>query len=466
MADWLPIVQVDITLNTTGSTREGFGLPLFIATTDAFPERVKTFASLDDMIASVPAFADETSAVHKAALKLWSQTPKVAQLSVARRDLSYNLSIENAPQAGQTYALSLVGSANGGQNSQTQNFSVNASASEDAGDIFDRLRTAINADPVFGTSGSIPATVLIDGQDDLARMSITTSDADNLFLRVNVQTNSLLTVQKLATDSASQFLSRIIDWDNSWYFTALEERNSSTVIDLSTEIGARRKLFFTATSDVGAITGNNLTTATDWVAQLAKDKHPRTVVLWHQTAETDYPEMAYIAYGAPYDAGSISWSNAQLDGVGYSAQNNGRPLTAGQKTALETRNCNYLDYEGGVSVVRHGKVSKGEWIDIVRGADWLQSDMTGALRDLLINQKGGKITYDDRGITRVRQVIETSLERAVSRNFLESYVVNVPRAAQIAVDLKRNRLLKDVTFTGVLAGAIDDINLQGSVAYE
>ena len=177
--------------------------------------------------------------------------------------------------------------------------------------------------------------------------------------------------------------------------------------------------------------------------------------------------MAYIAYGAPYDAGSIAWGNAQLTGVAASLQPaNQRPLTSIQKSALDTRNCNFIDLDGGVPVVRRGITSGGEWIDIVRGVDWLESDLKTSLRDLLINQKGGKITYDDTGITRIRQVIETSLQRAVNRNFLSSYTVNVPKASQVALADKKARILKDVTFAGILAGAILDVDLKGTVAYE
>lgn len=462
MAEWLPIVQVDITLNTTGSTREGFGLPLFVANTDAFPERVKTFASLEDMLATVPAFADETSAVYKAAVKLWAQTPKVTQFSVARRDMQYLLSISDAPQAGQSFSVQLSGSKDGGVTVVNSTVSVNATSGQDAGDIFAALQTAIQNDATFGSM----VTATISGTDDLARLLLTTVDADNVFVKASVPTASPITNQASAADTPAQFITRIREYDDTWYFIGMEERNSQTIIDLSTLIGALRKLFFTATSLTAATQGTVLANATDWVAKLAQDGHPRVVVLWHHTAESDYPEFAYIAYGAPYDAGSISWSNAQLSGVGYSQQVNGRPLNAGQKAALETRNCNYVDYDGGLSVVRHGKVSSGEWIDIVRGVDWMQYDLTSSIRDLLVNQKGGKITYDDRGITRVRQVIESSLERAVTRNFLESYTVTVPKASAISTALKRQRILQDVSFNGILAGAIDDVNLQGTVSYE
>ncbi|AZV02125.1 hypothetical protein Arno162_85 [Pectobacterium phage Arno162] len=458
MAEWLPIVQVDITLNTTGSTREGFGLPLFVANTDAFPERVKYFTSLE----SVLALFDENSAVYKAAVKLWSQTPKVSQLSVARRDMQYLLSIPDAPAAGTLYSVQLTGG-----DGIASTISVTASAGDTAQTVFTNLVAAINADPTFGTqSGLVKATQT--GIGALARLLLESANPAANFLRASVASGSAMTVAPSVADTPAQFLSRIQEEDDSWYFLAIEDRTVATVEGVSVYIGAStsRKLFFTATDLAAALVGTNLPNATDWVARQAQANVPRTVILWHQTAASDYPELAYIGYGAPYDAGSISWGNAQLSGVTYSTQASGRPLNSGQKAALETRNCNYIEFDGGVSVVRHGKVSGGEWIDVIRGTDWMRSDLTISLRDLLVNQKGGKITYDDRGITRVRQVIESSLERAVARNFLESYQVNVPRASSISTELKRQRILKDISFTGILAGAINDVNLQGSVSYE
>lgn len=455
MANWLPIVQVDITLNTSGSTREGFGLPLFVATTDVFPERVRTYSSITDISVDFP---DEQSAVRKAALKLWAQTPKVVSFSVGRRDMQYLLSIPTTPTAGTTYSVQLTGN-----DGITSTRSVNATSGQSAFDVLTALQTEIHNDPTFGTI----AQTTISGTDAAARLLIESSDPENQFLRVFVQSNSPMVNQATAADTAAQFMKSIEEYDNSWYFISLEDRTPSTILALAEEIAARKKIFFVATDLSYAISGTNVANAdpSDWVAALAQTKNPRTVVLWHQDAAYDYPELAYVGYGAPYDAGAISWGNAQLTGVSYSVAN-GRPLTTGNKNALEARNCNYVDLDGGLNVVRHGKVSSGEWIDIIRGRDWLESDLTISLRDLLVNQKGGKITYDDRGITRIRQVIESSLERAVSRNFLETYTVSVPRASAVSVQDKRDRILKGVTFAGILAGAIDDVNLQGTVAYE
>lgn len=448
---WNPIVNVDITLNTAGTTREGFGLPLFLASTDNFEERVRGYTSLTEVAEDF----DKNDAAYKAAKMLWSQTPKVTQLYIARRTMQYTISVPDEIKVG--YAYSLIVSISGGV---TRSFHYTSVESDTSEKVLKGLKDQIDSDQTAG--GTVSCT--ISGTGDSATMVVVAS-GNNDFAKVTAQTG--LSVVAMTADTASSALAAIDEYSTDWYFISAEDRTSQFILSMASEIQARKKIFFTANSNVKALQGTELASATDVPAQIAKSMYTRTVCLWHHTADFDYPEMAYIAYGAPYDAGSIAWGNAQLTGVEASLQpSNQRPLTSIQKSALDARNCNFIDLDGGVSVVRRGITSGGEWIDIIRGVDWLESDLKTSLRDLLINQKGGKITYDDTGITRIRQVIETSLQRAVNRNFLSSYTVNVPKASQVALADKKARILKDVTFSGILAGAILDVDLKGTVAYE
>ncbi|AUV62911.1 hypothetical protein Sf17_gp39 [Shigella phage Sf17] len=449
---WNPIVNVDITLNTAGTTREGFGLPLFLASTDNFEERIRGYTSLTEVAEDF----DESTAAYKAAKQLWSQTPKVTQLYIGRRTMQYTVSIPDTVAEGSEYSLTV---AIGGGVSQP--FQYTAKESDTALIVLNEFKSQIEASPTIKDGVNVSVT----GTGASATMIITKA-GDNDFVKVTSITPTT-SIAATTADTASAALASIETYSTDWYFISAEDRTQQFVLAMASEIQARKKIFFTANADVKALQGTDLTSATDVPAQLAKSKYTRTVCLWHHTAEFDYPEMAYIAYGAPYDAGSIAWGNAQLTGVAASLQPaNQRPLTSIQKSALDTRSCNFIDLDGGVPVVRRGITSGGEWIDIVRGVDWLESDLKTSLRDLLINQKGGKITYDDTGITRIRQVIETSLQRAVNRNFLSTYTVTVPKASQVALADKKARILKDITFHGILAGAILDVDLKGTVAYE
>ena len=449
---WNPIVNVDITLNTAGTTREGFGLPLFLASTDNFEERVRGYTSLSEVAEDF----DESDAAYKAAKQLWSQTPKVTQLYIGRRTMQYTVSIPDTVEESKEYSLAV---AIGGGISQP--FQYTAKVDDTAEIVLGEFKTQIEAQPSISEGVSVSVT----GSGSSATMIITKA-GDNDFVKVTT-TAQTVSVAATTADTASTALASIEEYSTDWYFIATEDRTSQFVLAMASEIQARKKIFFTANADVKALQGTELESATDVPAQLAKSKYTRTVCLWHHTAQFDYPEMAYIAYGAPYDAGSIAWGNAQLTGVEASLQPaNQRPLTSIQKSALDARSCNFVDLDGGVPVVRRGVTSGGEWIDIIRGVDWLESDLKTSLRDLLINQKGGKITYDDTGITRIRQVIETSLQRAVNRNFLSTYTVTVPKASQVSLADKKARILKDITFHGILAGAILDVDLKGTVAYE
>lgn len=449
---WNPIVNVDITLNTAGTTREGFGLPLFLASTDNFEERVRGYTSLTEVAEDF----DESTAAYKAAKQLWSQTPKVTQLYIGRRAMQYTVSIPDEVTESTDYSLTI---AVGGGISQPYQYT--AQADDTALIVLTQFKGQIEADPTIKDD----VTINVTGTGSSATM-IVTKAGDNDFVKVTSTTSSV-SIAGTTADTAASALAAIETYSTDWYFISAEDRTAQFVLAMASEIQARKKIFFTANSDVAALQGTELASASDVPAQLAKSMYTRTVCLWHHSASYDYPEMAYIAYGAPYDAGSIAWGNAQLTGVEASLQPaNQRPLTSIQKSALDVRHCNFIDLDGGVPVVRRGITSGGEWIDIIRGVDWLESDLKTSLRDLLINQKGGKITYDDTGITRIRQVIETSLQRAVNRNFLSSYTVNVPKASQVALADKKARILKDITFAGILAGAILDVNLKGTVAYE
>lgn len=449
---WNPIVNVDITLNTAGTTREGFGLPLFLASTDNFEERVRGYTSLTEVAED---FGEDTAA-YKAARQLWSQTPKVTQLYIGRRAMQYAISIPDAVVERTDYSLTI---AVGGGVSQPYRYT--AQADDTALIVLTQFKEQVEADPTIKDD----VTINVTGTGSSATM-IVTKAGDNDFVKVTTTTNTV-SIAGTTADTAASALAAIETYSTDWYFIAAEDRTAQFVLAMASEIQARKKIFFTANADVAALQGTELASASDVPAQLAKSMYTRTVCLWHHSASYNYPEMAYVAYGAPYDAGSIAWGNAQLTGVEASLQPaNQRPLTSIQKSALDVRHCNFIDLDGGVPVVRRGITSGGEWIDIIRGVDWLESDLKTSLRDLLINQKGGKITYDDTGITRIRQVIETSLQRAVNRNFLSSYTVNVPKASQVALADKKARILKDVTFAGILAGAILDVNLKGTVAYE
>lgn len=447
------VVTVDITINAAGSTREGFGNPLFIAGHDVWEERVRSYNSLIELAQDFP----EGTAAYSAAKNLWAQQPQVPTIYIGRRNLQYTLSC-TPPVEGTQYNLTLT--VNSGVQ---QSFTYTGVASNTAQTVFDQFKTQIEAAQPIADH----VTVTVTGTDDNATMQITPKIPSTDFVRVTTTTaQDKMTLTGSAYGTAGDTLSYIAEEFSDFYFLATDDRTEQFIMDMAEAVETMQKIFFTGSSSVDSLTGTNVESQQDLLAKLANKKFKRTVGLWHQDADNEYVEMAYVGYGAPYDAGSITWGNAQLAGVDMGRHpTTGRPLTSAQKTALLARNANFVDREGGLNIVRMGTTVSGEWIDIIRGIDWLDQEVTVALRDLLMNQKGGKVTYNDAGITRIKEVISSALQRGVNRNLLDSYTVTVPRAADCSTADKRERILQNVKFTGILAGAILIVKVQGSVTY-
>lgn len=447
------VVTVDITINAAGSTREGFGNPLFIAGHDVWEERVRSYNSLIELAQDFP----DGTAAYSAAKNLWAQQPQVPTIYIGRRNLQYTLSC-TPPIDGNQYILTLT--VNSGVQ---QTFTYAGQSSDTAEVVFTQLKTQIEAAQQIADH----VTVTITGSADAATMQITAKEPSTDFVRATTTTTAdKMSLTSSSYGTAGTVLSYIAEEFSDFYFVAVDDRTDQFVMDMAEAVETMQKIFFTASSAVESLTGTNVESQTDVLAKLANKKFKRTVGLWHQEATSNYVELAYVGYGAPYDAGSITWGNAQLAGVDMGRHpTTGRPLTSAQKTALLARNANFVDREGGLNIVRMGTTVSGEWIDIIRGIDWLDQEVTVALRDLLMNQKGGKVTYNDAGITRIKEVISSALQRGVNRNLLDSYTVTVPRAADCSTADKRERILQNVKFTGILAGAILIVKVQGSVTY-
>ena len=128
----------------------------------------------------------------------------------------------------------------------------------------------------------------------------------------------------------------------------------------------------------------------------------------------------------------------------------------------------YVDLLGSGSTL-NGKMSSGEFADVIRFADWLGSTMTTAIITQLKNLD--KIAYTNRGISVVETEVRGTLKAGVAVGGLTNdtpFVVTVPNAivgspTGVSSTDKGNRLLPNVTFTATLAGAIQSVEVTGDI---
>jgi hypothetical protein len=261
----------------------------------------------------------------------------------------------------------------------------------------------------------------------------------------------------------SDALDAIEAFDPDWYALAITERTQADVLDVAAwvEAGARH-LFGTSDDDVNILDSG---VSSDLASQVQTLEYDRTFVLFHEDAATTYPEAAWIGDGFAKDPGSVTMAFRELTDVAANI------LTVTQSNAARNKNANTYETIGARTVTREGTVASGEFIDIMRDADWLQTQLEEGIFTLLA--AADKIPYDDGGIAAVESVVRQKLDAAITAGFLtprpdlyagQPYNVVVPASADVSQADKAARILRNVEFTATIAGAIHKVVVEGRVA--
>lgn len=316
------------------------------------------------------------------------------------------------------------------------------------------LVSLINADPLL----TVGATDNLDGSFELASDDETKTFVCQVTPVLMSYEFGLIIEPLVPSQSAVDALDAIQGVDDNWYALAILDRNSGTVQQVAAWVEARVKIFGTASDDPNIIDQPVGTDTTSIAAILNNLGYVRTFVMYHQDANSDWPECAWFGNCLPFQPGSETWSFKQLASIAYS------DLTTNQSNNARNKRANTYEYVGGVGITQNGTMAQGEYIDIIRGVDWLVSTIQTYVYGLLVNSP--KVPYTDAGITSIEAQIRRALSQGVTNNFIAEdpeYTVTVPRAASVSQADKAARILRNVTFQATLAGAIQQIRIQGTV---
>jgi len=202
-----------------------------------------------------------------------------------------------------------------------------------------------------------------------------------------------------------------------------------------------------------------------WCGLERGDQEPEDVPVSNQ-----YAHVAATARGLSFPAGSETWAFKRVAGI--SPLNNDTTL----ETQLQEGRSNIISRRAGRIITMFGQVRGGEWIDVIRGRDWLENDMQLRIANLLFMEP--KIPYTNPGIGKVENQMRASLAAAQARgivspdeydtdgNLIPGFVVRVPNAATITPTQRASRNLVDCRFTARLAGAIHAVRVDGVLTYE
>lgn len=269
-----------------------------------------------------------------------------------------------------------------------------------------------------------------------------------------------LIIQPLtATDPVTDDLIAIQNVDNDWYALACTDRTKAVVQAIAAWVETQVKIFGTASDEADIINVSAGTDLTSIAALLNSAGYVRSFVMYHDDADSDFPECAWFGKVLPTTPGSATWKFKQLASISYS------DLTTNESKNARDKNANTYEFVAGVGITREGTMAQGEFIDIIRGIDWLTARIQEFVYALLVNSP--KVPYTDAGIASVEAEVRRALDLGVNNDFIADdpqYTVSVPKAADVSPANKAARLLQDVTFQATLAGAIHAVEINGTVS--
>lgn len=449
MANLDRIVKVDISLDTTGVSTEGFSTILCVGPHLHGLPRVSTYTAADQMLDDGFSADDP---LYKMVSDAFFQTPSPAAVKVGRRQV--NSCTVTVAQLGATSAYTLTVSGYGDDGNVTEKTYSYTNDEGSSDDVLQGLSTAVTGDESALISASYSDGVL----------TLQAKDPSKPFA---LKASSMLSVELgSVTESVAQTMAAVMNSDSDFYGVAFTSKEQDDVLAMAEWAESAGKLYGTS---FGGDTVKNSEMTTDTGSQLKAKNYYRTFWFYH-SVENEYPEVAVMARCFAIDPGGETWALKKLAGITVD------PLTETEFNAITGKNGNTFELFRNVSVTQNGKVAAGEWIDIIRFRDWLEEEIKTNVFNLLINRD--KVPYTDAGIASIESRIREALELGQSRGGIApteydedgnqnlGYTISVPLAANISANTKANRELTDVTFTARLAGAIHVVDITGSLTYE
>lgn len=438
MANLNDIVSISITRESASVTQANFGTPAIIAefatdkTTTTFV-RYRYYASLTEMTEDGWTTSDE---VYDAAAAIFAQNPKVSRVMVGRKD---------SADADWSTALTAILAVN----TDWYGFGIigtkKATITFDADFVTDNeIDLTINGETVttvpFNTDNATTYTDLKDQIELDITNSAVTVDATARTVEIEIFGDSVATVTEAVTGGATQA-------DGTITYTYLDDFQD--VADW-TESADSRKLCFIESTDANVYDASS---ETDIAYYISNNNYDRSIVYYSDTIE--YTNFAAMGEAFPFNPGSQTWAYKTLSGVTTD------DLTSSEQTAVLDKNANIYVEVAGVNITQFGTVGSGEYIDIMRGVDWIDARIQERIYAALVSVR--KIPYTNEGIGIIEAIIRGVLLDGVGRGILVDGTIEVstPERADVSSANRTARILPDVTFTADLAGAIHKTSISG-----
>lgn len=431
MAETSQIVNVSISSTPAAVTQEGFGVGLVLAAHLKSTARYQIFSTL----AAVLAVHASTSEIGKAAAKYFGQSPAPVSMAVGRRQVDTATVVVDTAANTTVYTLTINGTV----------FSITSDSSATTSEIATALRSAINADLILAVTASGSGANVILTADVLGTAWTLAITGTRMSL------STLVSAAAIGDDLTAVQLE-----NRNWYGLILADRSSATAQAAIDWVATVPKVLFTQTQESDSVNVAASSDTTSLGAILKSESQERAFPIYNETANADYPDAAAAGRFLPKLPGSYTAMFKALTGITVSS------LTETQETNALDKNLNILEAIGGRNILRKGTMSSGRYLDQVHGQDWLTARIEEEVFSILSSVE--KVPFTDAGIAMIENAMKGPLQDAVDNGYLASFTTSVPLAADVSLTNKGNRLLPDVKFTAVEAGAIHGVTINGTIS--
>lgn len=432
------LITTVITLDTTRAARDGFGIPMVIGTHTNFAGNAKEYTARADMLTD--GFLSTDPEV-KAFDAFMGQTPRPSKVVVGKR---------SAPVA-QSVQINIDGTTDGDFTATINGVAHTfAAVAQTATQIKDGLIAAIDA-------GSEPVTTATVDTDTLSVTADNAGEPFTLIVTDSTTPADISTSSPVANNGLFEDLVLVKAANNTWYAWTEDTRSEFNIMEGARWTEPETKIFFPQTDDADVLTA----TAGNVLARLQAFNYVRTAYTHHDD-DTEWLEAAELGKMLPKDPGSANWAWQTLAGVPADV------YTQTEVANLITQNGNWaekmvtVEYLNGITV-------GGQYIDIIRGRDWLISNINIDFVDALVS--ADKIPLTQEGIEICRTVLEGRLRKAVRQGIvvdgsfeIDALLINDDGSATAFVpDSDKAIRHIQLTFRATVQGAISTLDIVGTL---
>lgn len=443
MASTTLIVKVTITKSTRTVSQQNFGLAAILGPSNRFGDLFRFYTDPSDMLLD-GFLTSDPEYIHAVALK--AQPIKPAQWIVGKFTAAVaqvDTFAVNTLTSGHVYAFTLNSviityTAGGGDTQQS---------------ILAALLTAIGVafpsnPPVSGAVTGTGPGALLTLTSTTAGIGVSYTAVDSQLTRVALTANHTI-VQDIVTLQAGLLP------EQQFYGLLVTSKVKANILQIAAYVETQLMVYLAASLDSDYITS----VTTDVASILKGFNYDRTMTLYSAQANTNAPDAAWMGYMLPTTPGVGNWAEKTLTGV--TADN----LTPTQISNALAKNGNVYVPTGGTGLTLFGTCASGEYFDVTIFLDWLASTMQSNVLSVVTDPGNLKIPYTNGGIAMIENPMRQTLQLGQdNQGLVPGWTVFAPDAALVSPADRANRVLNGIGFEAQLAGAINTINIQGSVS--